>query len=136
MKRCPACWLVLFIPILLVVRPALADDAPGEITAAQVRAAIEKGVTFLKSAQNQNGSWAEFTGYPGGVTCLCTLALLNAGVPVEDEQMRRALDYIRTLPPEYDLRHLAANHGVVHGGAEERFAPHPPQRRMAGRIAK
>jgi hypothetical protein len=100
MKRCPACWWVLFVPILLIVRPALADDAPGEITAAKVRASIEKGVTFLKSAQNQNGSWAEITGYPGGVTCLCTLALLNAGVPVEDEQMRRALDYIRTLPPD------------------------------------
>ncbi len=59
----------------------------------------KKRSRFLK-AQNQNGSWAEFTGYPGGVTCLCTLALLNAGVPVEDEQMRRALDYIRTLPPD------------------------------------
>jgi hypothetical protein len=100
MKRCPACWWVPAISILLIVRPAWADDAPGEINAAQVRAAIEKGVTYLKSTQNQNGSWAEFTGYPGGVTALCSLALLNAGVPVEDEQMRRALDYIRTLPPD------------------------------------
>jgi hypothetical protein len=100
MKRCPACWWVPAVSILLFVRPVLADDAPGEVTAAKVRAAIEKGVIFLKSSQNQNGSWAEFTGYPGGVTALCTLALLNAGVPVEDEQMRRALDYIRTLPPD------------------------------------
>ena len=101
MKRCPACWWVPTVTFLLIVRPALADDAPSEISAAQVRSAIEKGVTFLKGSQNQNGSWNEYAAYHGGVTTLCTLALLNAGVPVEDEQMRRALDYIRTLPPEW-----------------------------------
>ena len=101
MKRCPACWWVPAISFLLIVRPTLADDAPNEISAAQVRAAIEKGVTYLKGSQNQNGSWNEYAAYQGGVTTLCTLALLNAGVPTEDEQMRRALDYIRTLPPEW-----------------------------------
>lgn len=101
MKRCPACWWVPAVTVLLVVRSSLADDAATDISAAQVRAAIEKGVTYLKGAQNQNGSWSNYTSYSGGVTALCTLALLNAGVPVEDEQMRRALDYLRTLPPEW-----------------------------------
>jgi len=100
MKRCPACWWVLSVSILLNVRPAVADDAPVEITAAQVQTAIEKGVAYLKSTQNQNGSWEDYTSFSGGVTCLCTLALLNAGVSVDDEQMRRALDYIRGLPPD------------------------------------
>src|SRR5215471_8100407 len=100
MKRCPAFWWVPAVTLLLIVRPSLAEDAATDISAAQVRAAIEKGVTYLKGAQNQNGSWSEYQSYSGGVTALCTLALLNAGVPVEDEQMRRALDYLRTLPPE------------------------------------
>jgi hypothetical protein len=66
-------------------------DLRAEITPEQVRAAIDHGVRFLKSQQRRDGSWNEFTGQPGGVTALCTLALLNSGVPADDEHVRRAL---------------------------------------------
>ncbi|HZZ29956.1 MAG TPA: DUF4159 domain-containing protein [Pirellulales bacterium] len=100
MKRCPACWWFPLVSILLILRPACADDAPGEITAGQVRTAIERGITYLKGTQNQNGAWNDYIGNTGGVTALCTLALLNAGVPVNDPQIERALDYLRSLPPD------------------------------------
>ena len=82
------------------MRPARADDDRGSITAAQVRAAIDKGVAYLKREQKPNGAWDEYPNNPGGETALCTLALLNAGVPVDDDQMKRALDYVRSLTPD------------------------------------
>ena len=35
----------------------------------------------------------------GGVTSLCTLALLNAGVPTDDPQIQAALNILRPIPP-------------------------------------
>ncbi|MDO4551358.1 MAG: DUF4159 domain-containing protein [Planctomycetia bacterium] len=65
-----------------------------------VREAIEGGITFLKVTQFKNGSWEEpDTQHVGGFTALCTLALLNAGVTVEDPCMQRALKYLRRLNP-------------------------------------
>jgi len=78
-------------------------EEPREITAAQVRTAIDKGVAYLKSTQNQDGTWADIAGpgaYHGGVTALNTLALLTAGVPPDDEQLRRAIDQVRNLPQD------------------------------------
>jgi hypothetical protein len=37
--------------------------------------------------------------YPGGVTALATLALLNAGVPADDPLVQRCLKYLRTVEP-------------------------------------
>jgi hypothetical protein len=55
-------------------------------------------VTYLKNEQSKvNGAWRERTGYPGGVTALCTLALLEAGVPPDDPVIQRALEYLRGL---------------------------------------
>ncbi len=101
MKRCLACCTVLVVAVLGVLRPTEADDH-NEITAEQVRTAIDRGVAYLKRSQLQNGNWGEFpnNNYTGGITCLCTLALLNAGVPADDPQMRRAIEQIRILPPE------------------------------------
>ena len=74
--------------------PARADD----ITAKEVRASIERGVAYLKSKQNKvDGNWAEHRGQPGGMTALCTLALLNSGVDPEDEAVQKALAYLRGL---------------------------------------
>ncbi|NQU24419.1 MAG: DUF4159 domain-containing protein [Candidatus Nealsonbacteria bacterium] len=67
-----------------------------EITAEQVRDAIARGAGFLKQQQRRaDGSWPEFVGHPGGVTSLCTLALLNSGVPTNDPHVERALEYLR-----------------------------------------
>jgi len=72
-----------------------------EITAEQVRQAIDKGTGYLKRMQRDNGSWPDFlTQYTGGVTALCTLALLNSGVEPDDPHVRRALEYLRALKPD------------------------------------
>lgn len=77
------------------VRPACGQE---DLTSEQVRKSIERGVNWIKKQQNtENGSWTEMRGYKGGVPALCTLALLNAGVPPDDPVIRRSLAYLRTL---------------------------------------
>ncbi len=99
MTRSLAWMLILIVAVVLLARPSLGEDR-GEVTAEQVRSAIERGVAFLKRTQNQDGSWPEQTGFPGGVTCLCSLALLNAGVPLNDPDLQRALQYIEKIEPD------------------------------------
>ena len=53
-----------------------------------------------RNAERADGSWDDYTGYSGGVSCLCTLALLNCGVPLEDPQMHKALEFVRSLKAE------------------------------------
>jgi hypothetical protein len=78
----------------------VAPDARGEVTAEQVRQAIQMGVNFLKSQQDKvEGSWPEHAGQPGGLTALCTLALLTAGEEPTSPALRNALSYLRNLPP-------------------------------------
>lgn len=75
---------------------AFAPTVRGEVTAEQVREAIRRAVAYLKNEQSKvNGSWRERPGYPGGVTALCTLALLDAGVPPDDPTIQKALEYLR-----------------------------------------
>jgi len=69
------------------------------ITPAMVQNAIEGGVEFLKSAQHSTGGWKEEEIHVGGVSALCALALLNAGVPADDPHMVRALNFLRKIDP-------------------------------------
>lgn len=71
---------------------ALARPAQAELTAEQVRGAIDKGVDYLKSQQDPRGEWIGHDRYPGGVTSLTTLALLNAGVSPQEPFLRKSLD--------------------------------------------
>jgi len=71
----------------------------GPVTAEQVRDAIEGGKKFLLSEQGSRGNWDSFGQYPGGVTALCTLALLNAGVEPTHPKIQKALAYLRKLEP-------------------------------------
>lgn len=81
--------------VAAAVRPLSAQEA---ITAEQVRKSIERGVDYLKSRQNrEKGAWAELPGYPGGVSALVTLALLNSGVAEDDAVIQRSLAYLRTI---------------------------------------
>ncbi len=68
-----------------------------QITAEEVRQSISRGVEFLKRTQDRQRCWEEerYSIYPGGVTALCTLALLNSGVPVDDPTIVRALKFLR-----------------------------------------
>ncbi len=88
---------ILAISILAVLAHAL--PARAEITAEEARTSIERAVAYLKRQQNRNGTWPEHPRFPGGITALCTLALLNAGVEPDDECIQRALSHLRTLKP-------------------------------------
>ena len=80
-------WLMLWITAL---------PARAQVTADQVRTSIERGVDYLKREQNpRNGTWVEHPIYEGGITSLCTLALLNSGVPLDDPAIQRALRFVR-----------------------------------------
>ncbi len=84
--------LLLHIGIL----PACADV---DVTA--VREAIDQGVKYLKRTQRPDGSWAPISGgrYKGGLSALCTLALLESGVPADDANVARGLENLRSLQP-------------------------------------
>ena len=91
--------LILATSLALLAGPCLAR-ARADISAEEVRTSIERGVAYLKNEQRNDGSWPDPVGYPGGITALCTLALLNCGVPTTDEQIQSALNYLRKLPPQ------------------------------------
>ncbi|OYV83000.1 MAG: hypothetical protein B7Z73_16610, partial [Planctomycetia bacterium 21-64-5] len=74
-------------------------QARAEITAEQVRDAIDRGAEYLKREQRDDGSWPDPVGYPGGITSICTLALLNSGVPPDDKHVQAALNYLRKIKP-------------------------------------
>jgi len=93
----PVVWLILTLYYLAAIA---APAVRAEVTAEQVRAGIERGVTYLRRQQFPDGSWQEITPIlAGGVTALCTLAMLNAGVPKDDPQIQLALGILRQVPP-------------------------------------
>jgi hypothetical protein len=107
----------LLIVAIVAPTPAVAQrPAEGPIDAAQVLAAIERGVAYLKREQLPRGRWNEMAGYDGGVTALCTLALLNAGVGVDDPAVRKALTYLRGL--ELDKTYTVSLQTMVLAAAE------------------
>jgi len=81
----------------------LVSSAPAEVTAERARRALELGVRALKSRQLTDGTWAELNGqrYGGGVTCLMTLALLQAGEPVASPTMQAALSHVQRQADEH-----------------------------------
>jgi hypothetical protein len=93
--KCTALVLALIIGAILTPRRCAAQG----VTAEQVRTSIDRAIAYIKR-QEKNGRWPDYVGRPGGVTCLCAFALLNAGVPVGDEMMQRALKAIRDMEPD------------------------------------
>jgi len=82
--------------------------AEGDVTSEQVRRAITNSVAYIKSRQQPDGRWGDrvvagavrdFTA--DGTTCLCVLALLNAGVPANDPAVFDGLEAIVKIPNEY-----------------------------------
>lgn len=88
--------LATLVIVATIVRPVRA-----QVDAEQVRLAIDRAVAFLKEEQRADGTWPELLIYKGGVTSLCALALLNAGVEPGDPHLQRALAYLRALKPEH-----------------------------------
>lgn len=62
-----------------------------DVSAEEVRNAIEKGKTYLLDKQKGNGRWKDLENFADGTTGLATLALLNAKVSVESPAMKAAL---------------------------------------------
>jgi hypothetical protein len=94
--------LPIFVLWAVLVGPDVsnAQEASGDITAEQVRETIDKGITYLRQQQKVDGSWDDYGGQTGGVSALCTLALLNAGVEPGDPQIQKALANLRKFKPE------------------------------------
>jgi hypothetical protein len=60
----------------------------------QIAAARQKGIDFIKSRQKSDGTW-DYENHYVGITALCTLALLENGVPVSDPVIDRGMQYVR-----------------------------------------
>ena len=69
------------------------------LTADEVQNAIRQGREYLLNEQAPRGHWDEMSEYPGGVTALCTLALLNSGVEPTHPKIQNSLVYLRTIEP-------------------------------------
>lgn len=93
MQRRVMSFLVFFIglcPLSQVIR--------AEVSAVQVRDAIQLGMRFLKSQQSPiNGSWPERAGQPGGLSALCALALIECGEPVDSQNIQKTILYLESL---------------------------------------
>ncbi len=61
------------------------------------RKAIERGIGFLKAQQREDGTWQEMESMTGGVTALATVALLQAGVKVDDAVIQKVLPALRSV---------------------------------------
>jgi len=78
--------------------PALAQEEP--VTGPQVRAAILRAAGAIKKAQRPDGTWLDYA-QEGGVTALCTYALLQAGVSPEDKGVAAALEHLRGVKNQH-----------------------------------
>ncbi|MCE9606930.1 MAG: DUF4159 domain-containing protein [Planctomycetia bacterium] len=72
-----------------------------EVTAEQVHRSISDAIGFLQRQQKPDGSWnEEVLGMSGGVTALCTLSLLTAGIPKDDSGIQKSLAFLRKIEPK------------------------------------
>ena len=94
------CRVISFLAVSAVLVVSIAPAAQVELSPEQVRRAISEGAAYLKQRQNANGAWPDHPAVPGGTTALSTLALLNSGVPPEDQTVSAALNYLRKLRPD------------------------------------
>jgi hypothetical protein len=71
-----------------------------QVSAAEVRDAIKRGIGALEGQQRANGAWpdSKHGSYPNGVTALCTLALLNASDRSDTPAIEKGLREILREP--------------------------------------
>ena len=79
----------------ILARPSVA----AELTPATVNRAINRGVDYLRSQQNADGGWDEWTGQSCGLSALCTLSILNATGDPTDRSVTAAVRYLRGKTP-------------------------------------
>src|SRR2546423_15101936 len=96
--RQPICAVIATVALTALL-PASAQEEPLVV---KVKASIDRGVRYLKEIQRPDGSWEVNLAdgrMHGGWSSLALLALLNAGVPVQDVHVARGLKYVRGLEP-------------------------------------
>ena len=101
---------------IVIVLSFAANVTAAELSSAAVRASIRRGVDFLIEKQRVDGSWSGHPGQPGGLTSLCTLALLNAGEKPSSPAVSKALKYLRGI--ETDAIYAVAMQTMVLCAAE------------------
>ncbi|MBU0638932.1 MAG: DUF4159 domain-containing protein [Planctomycetes bacterium] len=84
--------LAIALAVGLISFPAGAD-----VTGDQVKRAVRLGVRAILKQQLPDGSWADRS-HPGGLTCLATLALLQAGERPDSPRMTAALLHVSSQP--------------------------------------
>ena len=105
------------IPIVVVLCTVpLVGTSRGDVDAESVTEAIDRGVRFLLREQKRNGGWSERAPFDGGISALCTLALINGGVPADDARLKNALDYLRKI--ELERTYVVALQTMVFCAAE------------------
>lgn len=65
---------------------------------AQWEKSRDRGVTYLKNSQKDDGSWTQPQAV--GISALCTYGLLSAGVPGDDPTIAKALKNLETFAQE------------------------------------
>ena len=81
------------------------------LNADQVRKSIERGVDYLLSRQDaKTGRWRGGleSRFPGGVTGLSTLALLNAGVEPNHPKVAKAIESLIAVPQDRLMNYVCA----------------------------
>jgi len=72
----------------------------------EITAARDRGTKYLKSLQKSDGHW-EYAGHDTGITALCTIALVENGIPLEDDMLQKGYNYVKKHSLEakqtYDL---------------------------------
>ncbi len=106
-------------PVVVKGRPAPPVKIPLTVAPKDIESAIERGVAYLKSQQNDDGGWyfaadgtvvAQRMNSPG-VTALIGLTLLHCGVAAKDPTVQKCARFVRAsfqtwvgLPAVYDPR--------------------------------
>ncbi|RIK86996.1 MAG: prenyltransferase [Planctomycetota bacterium] len=90
---------VLVAAALLPAAKLRAQLGQAPLSAEKVRTSIRQGVDYLLNEQSGRGTWDDMTDYPGGVTALATLALLEAGVEPSHPKIQKSLGFLRALKP-------------------------------------
>ncbi len=94
-------WLFLVVGLVLSFATSV-----GAQTDEQVDAARLKALDFIRAQQKYDGSW-EYPSHELGITALCTMALIENGVPTYDTAVDKGYRYVRKNAPDqkstYDI---------------------------------
>ena len=97
LQRLRAVWICAILAPALQGSVLHGQDAA---TQAKIDAAIEKGVAYLWTRQQGDGSWAfnihqGKVDHPLALTAMATYALMETGVHPQEPRLRKALDWLR-----------------------------------------